>query len=85
MSTILTEQPPYDLPAALERVKLDPLDRYKDDTQRHVEALLLVLSELDLSRLKEHERDELRRVCLEKAAEVDRLAEPEQPGKPEHQ
>lgn len=71
--TTLTEQPPYDLPRALARVKRDPFDRYKDDTQRHIEALLLVLSELDLGRLKEQERDELRRVCLAKAAEVDQL------------
>lgn|GEM_PF-4485537 len=73
MKTTLTERPPYDLPGALARVKRDPYDRFKDDTQRHVEALLLVLSELDVSQLKEHERDELRRVCLAKAAQVERL------------
>ncbi|MBA1280427.1 hypothetical protein [Stutzerimonas stutzeri] len=62
--------PPYNLAAAFERVKQDPFDSCKDDTQRHIEALMLVVEELDVSRLKEHERDELRRVLTEKANQI---------------
>jgi len=78
MVATVNEQPPYDLPDALVRVKADPFNAYKDDTQRHIEALLLVLAELDVSRLKPFERDELRRVCLDKVAEVDQSITPDQ-------